>query len=60
MRYPDSGISYFSSSGFVILMLFQHSPFCVVSYLSVFNLNKFPPANFCYLCVALEKTFSFY
>jgi len=31
-RYPDSGISYFSTSGFVILMLVQHSPFRVVSY----------------------------
>lgn len=60
VRYPDSGISYFLSPGFVILMLFQHSLFRVVSDLSVFNLNKSPPANFCYLCVALEETSSFY
>lgn len=60
VRYPDSGISYFLSPGFVFLVLFQHSLFRVVSDLSVFNLNKSPPANFCYLCVALEETSSFY
>lgn len=50
MRYPSSGISSCSSPSFVIFMLFQHNLFfvcvCAVSDLSVFNLNKSPPAGF--------------